>query len=208
MLLRFSALLSALLIFSGCGDFSEIFGLDDVPRITVETEIPVTVRLPPTDLPPLPESVSQSLEIALPVDVVAHLKATGRDDDAELLEKNQSKIESVRLRSVSYEVRAPNATPADVDPVDLYFGPPEMGQMSEGLRLGQTVAIPAETAIALRELAYDPGALDAAAPQLSTLAFAVGVQTALTLEPMVPVAADALAIRLVLKVEVTVNILK
>ncbi|MFN3202245.1 MAG: hypothetical protein ACE366_27825 [Bradymonadia bacterium] len=203
-------LAAAALLFSStaCGNLSEVFGLDEVPRVTVETEIPVTVRLPPQDLPGLPESVSHGLAVSLPVDVIAHLEETGREDDAKLLKKHRKKLEGVELVSVEYEVRAPNQTPADVDPIDLYFGPPTMADVAEGMRLGRTVGIPAETAIALREIEYDLGAPGSASAQLSELAFSVGVDTALTLEAFQPVPKNALALKLLLKVQVHVNVLK
>lgn len=208
MSVRFLAAGLALLMSTGCAQMSDFFGLDDVPRVTVETEIPLTVRLPPQSLPGLPEPASHGIQLVIPVNVIEHLEATGRSDDAKLLKENRDKLESVRLLSVQYEVRAPNQIPADVEPVDLYFGPPEMGEPAGGGRLGRTVAIPARTAIALRELEYDLGAPDSASEQLQSLEFAVGLDTALTLYALEPVEEGALALRLSLSVEVTVNLLK
>lgn len=204
---RRACVLAVALGASGCGFVSDKFGFDEVTRLTIEASVPVTIRLPPEDLPPANADFSQAVTLPVQVDVVEKLREMNRADDARTLEGNKGKIREVVLQAVEYEVREPNRLPASVDPVVFYIAPfdtetPDLTAKA----LGETVEVPEESAIASRELLYtSTGRADAAA-LLETLRFSVLLDTAFTVRQDRPIYAHALVLKLRLHLLITLDV--
>ena len=200
-------LAAASLVVMGCEFLSEKFGIDEVTRFAVDAEIPVTIRLPPRDLPGSPEAYSQALRVAIQVDVLQSLRDKGRDDDADLIEANYGKIDQVILHEVEYEIPDPNNVGADIAPLVVFFGPHGTEEPGVSAReLGRTVEVPAFEPIARREMEYAATGLADASKIVGALKFAVLLDTEVGVPRDVAVPRDALVVKLRLHVTIEADI--
>ncbi len=196
--------LAAFVLLGGCGD--DPFGFEAATRFSFDAVVPLTVRLPPEDLPALPVTVRTPIHVDLPIDVAEELRGEGYVDEADALVKNRSRIRKVTVRSVTYEVPAPNLNPAGVGPVGLTFGPAE-GREGEAFRLGETVAIPPRTPIATREVDGEPGGLDAIGPVVSALTFTLSADTEVEVPAGVPILTDTVVVLLWMELRFELDLL-
>ena len=197
----------ALSTLSGCDFLVDKFGLDEVTRVAVDVEVPVTVRLPPRSLPGAPRDYSAALTVGVQVDVIQALRDKKRHDDADLLEENQHKIQEVILNKVEYEVREPNHLEPDVNQVVVYIAPIETKRLEPVAReLGRTNVIKGGIAAPPREMEYAAMGLADASDLIKQLRFAVLIDMEVDVPRDVAVDAEALILKLRLYVKLVADV--
>lgn len=204
--MRLTLALALALAFAGCG---EVFSVDDVARLEVEAEVPVAVHLPPSPSPPLPAPEVRGFTVAVPIDFEQVLREQGRDADADRLLEHADSVEAVVLRKIEYEVPEPNDLVASLSAIELYMAPFETRSPGVNARsLGRTLRIPALRSLATRELDYAGTALADGSEMMSALRFSLIAVGTLDIPKDRAIVAQALTLRLRMKVRLRVNLAK
>ena len=143
----------------------------------------------------------------VPVDVIAALRARGREDDAKLIEENRGKLLAVELVAVEYEVPAPNRMPVDLKDARLFVTPIDHFRLDAAAReVGRIKPILAGQAVPSTELIYASTGKADAALQIQSLMFTLLLDASFVVPRAVAIPAKAIRARLRLHVRARIDL--
>ena len=190
-----------------CSVPGALVGVDEATIVTIDTRLPFTADLPLSAIEAQSAELSYAVTVPVPVDVIAALRARGREDDAKLIEENRGKLLAVELVAVEYEVPAPNRMPVDLKDARLFVTPIDHFRLDAAAReVGRIKPILAGQAVPSTELIYASTGKADAALQIQSLMFTLLLDASFVVPRAVAIPAKAIRARLRLHVRARIDL--